>query len=274
MAQKPLLMFSFALSFLIVSNPASATKAECLVATKKIALVEHEIKTTDPFGLLPENQFKVAIVESVPDRVVRNSKIIWLQDVKSLNLVKSMLQRGVPLVRGQIPEGTTADAFVLPPRYQMTLDVLKFKKDNVHKNILFLQDHATTDVIAHELQHWTDYEDGTIDAFIAQLKSLKKTAKLSEKEFGIIQDAVVELRGHARQELTLMANPQTNDSASLGLVESNYRHYAEALVPILNRLRKSSPTAYQDLLNLLKKFEIDEKTNIRFTVILSGFYNP
>jgi hypothetical protein len=230
------------------------------------------LNTTDPFGLLAEHEFKVLIIDSVPIKADKNSKIAWLGDQKSLNRINEMLKNKVTLVFGKIPDGTTADAFVLPASYKMTTEVLAFKKDVTHKNILFLQEHASYDVISHELQHWMDYEDGTFNKFLNKLIIFSKKAKLTDGEFTKVQDAVVEIRGHARQEITLMEDPQTNNQASLGYVASIYQHYVEDLIPILERLKKKNPIAYKDLLSLLSEYELPTKGNVRFTYFLSDRY--
>lgn len=224
--------------------------------------------STDPFGLLAEGHFQVTIVTSLPSTPVASSDVAWLKNPRTLAMVQTLLEQGVPLVTGKIPEGTNADAFVLPISYTLTQDVLKMTKDKVHKNILFLQAHATLDVVEHEFQHWQDYETGLFDKFMSDLQKLSLSTKLSDQERILVQDAVVEQRGHARQQLSLLTQGLAKNSVEVSGVASNYQPYVEALLPLLHRLEKKGPVPCKAIVDLLKKYELHTEGSMQFESFL------
>lgn len=230
-----------------------------------------EVSSTDPFGLLPEGRFKVTMITSLPTKALAQSPVRWQREQKSLDLLQSLLKEGVPLVTGSIPEGTTADAFVLPASYELTLDVLKVRQEKVFKNILFIQAHATLDIIEHELQHLRDYEDGTFNTFMAELIKFGRSAKLSPAEINTIQDVLVEQRGHAHQQFSLLSQGLTKQDHEVLEVQSNYLPYLEALLPILTRLEKKNPNSLRVLVALIKKYEFPLNNSLHFNDLLPAW---
>ncbi len=228
------------------------------------------VYTTDPFDLLPVGKFEVILIDEIPVRPNPASKIFWLKDPKSHGLVRSLVKNGVPVVLGTIPAGSVADSFVPPPFYEISKDVLAAKKDKVHKHIIFLQAHVREDVIAHETQHWLDYQDGTFARFVNQLFKFKKQARLSNEEFTFIQDAVVEIRGHARQEIVLLESGKA-EKADLDYVASLYQPYSFKLSLVLNRLESSNKAKFKELLDLLLEYQLPTRGKIQFSLLLKNY---
>lgn len=143
----------------------------------------------------------VYLMKKPPKRASIHSPIHLLRLESTLLDLSKASARGVPFVFGSTDERHQAEAAAFGEGIQLANDVILAGGVSGHKSVVFLGRTTSASTLAHELQHWDDFEDAEFQKTFDRLaKPLMEASYLSAEEKRQLLWLVWELRGHGAGE--------------------------------------------------------------------------
>lgn len=232
---------------------------------KKNNLHGFELISADPFGLSQKNDFPVFVVKKLPKSHIPGSRVKWLQDERSYNRVKQLISDSVPIVVGELNPSVLAEAFVIgADSFQLARDFF-LAEPSKYSHLIFIKPTTSISVIEHEVQHWQDRENGTLNLIKERLIAWNKKAKVSPDILRKIFITIDEARGYGRQEIALLAEKNLIHTEVLAAEFRDF--YVNQLDLILGDMKKNNTQQLNELLTILKNFELPGTNKINFSNI-------
>lgn len=138
-------------------------------------------------------------LQKAPSRPDPQSAMLLLRLEHSRAAVEAALSAGTPLVIGRMPAEYQAAAATFSGD-AVAVDALAALGSS-KKAIVFLPPETLRTTLAHELQHWRDFEDAAYERRYAELaKPFTSARYLSDDDKFDLERIVIELRGHGMGE--------------------------------------------------------------------------
>ena len=231
---------------------------------RKNYLLGFELVSTDPFGLSQKPDFSVFVIKKLPRSFIRRSRIKWLQDEKSYSFVKQLISDSVPIVVGELNQSIQAEAFVIGADvYPLARDFFQAEPSSRYSHLIFITTTTPVSVIEHEVQHWRDRENGTLNQIKARLMEWNTNAKVNPRVLEKIFTSIDEVRGYGREEIALRS--ENNLTRIEILVREFNEFYGFGLRQILSDIRKKNVKQYEELLIIFKEFELSEVVSLKIS---------
>jgi len=250
--------------------------------------------SVSPFDVQQKRQ-GFYLVTAVPPKPDPASAIYLLRTEHSRAYLAGLLAAGVPVLLGLMPDDVTATAAAFGDDCQLGADGLAAGRIEGHKNAILLQPTADKYTLAHEHQHWLDFENPGLESdFIAEMKPFAKAVGLSKDEQAWMVRLMRELRGHVAQELQANRDreaglPQVGEDGAVHagkgkqlreiyasacfaptyLFDSTYR---DAISRIVGTVAKRGPASVRALAKLFTRYDLSGQpgTTISFAQYVRG----
>jgi hypothetical protein len=209
------------------------------------------------------------------------SPMLLMKTPSTRAYIGSLIDQGVPLVLGTIPEASQVKAAALGDELQLTADALEVPGTKGHQAAILVQPSADKFTLAHELQHWKDFEDPTLDtSFTTDMKHFFDAPYLSSDDKGMLMHVMWELRGHNAQALQALADkkaglpflnaaggvedkPKERDAAYDFQASWAASIFAQAyqlpVFEIVDKIRKAEPGQEQELAKIFAKYDLSDR---------------
>jgi len=230
------------------------------------------------------------LLKALPPESDPKSDITLMDSAHGRDLLAQTLKGGIPVVMVVLPTELDAISAAAIGGDEFGDKTLKAANCTSHNTIVMIQPGCDEYVLAHECQHWADYEDASFQQSLTKdLKPFKKllpSGVFTTAGTGLPQTAmefltrmVLELRGHAAQALQAEAckaakvpfvigsgRVMTGKKADgeydmeVGMAAGNFRQaYSDDIFDLFTALKKADSKAPKLLAHLIAKYDFSDK---------------
>jgi hypothetical protein len=234
--------------------------------------------SVSPFGDGKPQRF--FLVSQFPPKADPKSPMLMLRTESTRAYLAGLAGQGVPFILGTIPEQSEVGAAALGREIPLAGAALKAGGITAHSSAVLLQPSADKLVVAHETQHWRDFENPRLEAsFNADMKPFFAAKYLSGDDKAMLTRLMWELRGHNAQALTARADaakgvPFLNGA---GRVETGqeareslkfqqgyaasifHQAYDSSIFQILAKVKKADPGRLKTLAAIFTKYDLSRQ---------------
>jgi hypothetical protein len=193
-----------------VSASSISTPPKVFIAPEvKQAVAEFEklggkgkwISAANPFSQQKQGFF---VVTQNPPRIDPKAGLFMLRESSNKQYLDEVIHSGVPIVIGSPPEGIEGAA--LGKEFPMVAQALS-TSGSKHSSVILIPPHANKFTLAHEFQHWRDFENPKLEAeFKSDLRPFLQAKYLNVEDKQFITRIMWEMRGHGAQFNCAMAS--------------------------------------------------------------------
>jgi hypothetical protein len=243
-----------------------------------------------PFSSGASGMESFYLLKSLPHSANVNSPLWNLRVENYRSALEGYMNEGVPLFMGHLPPDAQVMAAALGDDYPLGAAALKASGDTSHHNAILLQPTSDRFAVAHEHQHWLDFESKTYQKDFE--RAIKPFAKdFSDSDTDYLWRIVWEIRGHSVQAKTvrlvreqhlpcldragqILGPGDPNFATTLGYLEGqpvgDFRNaYQMPYLQITTKIR-GNPAEWAKFKTMLTKFDFsdDPENQLTFAKVL------